>query len=69
MKILKSNTNEVFDTNNKDLIVAYQGNKPDMSNVLHQNHELTDYEFLQQYFPLNHSIFTGFSQSFYYIIS
>lgn len=68
MKILKLNTKEVFDTENVNLIEIYQGKKPDISKALHQNHELTDYEFLQQFFPLNHSIFTGFSSSFYYIL-
>jgi|WetSurMetagenome_2_1015567.scaffolds.fasta_scaffold2117590_1 hypothetical protein len=68
MKILKSNTKEVFDTENPDLIEKFNGQKPGILAALHQNHELTDYEFLQQYFPLNHSIFEGFSKSFYYII-
>jgi hypothetical protein len=69
MKILKSNTKEVFDTENINLIEIYQYKKPDISKALHQNHELTDYEFLQKFFPLNHSIFVDFSKSFYYIIS
>jgi hypothetical protein len=69
MKILKSNTKEVFDTENINSIEIYKGNSSDKSKPLHHCHELTDYEFLQQYFPLNHSIFNEFPQSFYYIIS
>jgi hypothetical protein len=69
MKILKSNTKEVFDTDNISTIEIYKGQKPETSNALHQNHELTDYEFLQQYFPLNHPIFNKFSAYFYYIIT
>jgi len=68
MKILKSNTKEVFDTDNINLKEIYSAMRPDISNALHHNHELTDYDFLQQYFPENHPIFNEFSSSFYYII-
>jgi len=68
MKILKSNTKEVFDTGNLDSIKKFNGEKPDLSKALHQNHNTTDFEFLKQYFPLNHSIFEDFKESYYYII-
>jgi hypothetical protein len=68
MKVLKSNTKEVFDTDNLNAIEIYKVIKPETSNGFHQNHELTDYDFLLQHFPLNHPIFNEFSASFYYII-
>lgn len=68
MLILKSNTNEVFDTSNLLSIKRYKGVKPDVSKALHQNHNITDYDFLKQYFPLSHKIFEDFRESFYYVI-
>jgi hypothetical protein len=68
MKILKSNTKEVFDTDNVNLKEVYQGKRTDNLKPLHHSHELTDYEFLKQYFTLDHSIFIRFSDSYYYII-
>ena len=69
MKILKSNTNQVFDTDDINHIENYKGKSPtDISKSLHHNHELTDYEFLSKYFPTNHSIFDEFSKSFYFVI-
>jgi hypothetical protein len=58
MKILKSNTNQVFDTDDINFLDSYTV----------QNQELTDYEFLQKYFPLEHSIFHNFSNSFINIL-
>ena len=68
MKILKSNTKEVFDTDNLNSIKRYEGNAPEISKALHQNHNMTDYDFLKQYFPLNHAIFEDFKESYYYLI-
>jgi hypothetical protein len=68
MKILKSNTNEVFDTGNINLIEVFKGKKPDVPQALHLNTDKTDYEFLKQFFPVEHSIFWDFSESFFYVI-
>jgi hypothetical protein len=68
MKILKSNTKEVFDTENVNFKGVYDGMTSDNLRPMHHSHELTDYEFLKQYFPLDHSIFIDFSKSFYYIL-
>jgi hypothetical protein len=40
----------------------------DLLFALHHKHNMTDYDFLKQYFPLNHSIFEDLKESFYYII-
>lgn len=69
MKILKSNTKEVFDTDNVNFKEYYRGQEPtDISKSLHHNHELTDYDFLSKFFPLDHTIFNEFSKSFYFIL-
>ena len=68
MKILKSNTKEVFDTENLNSIKRFEDKSPGISQALHQNHNMTDYEFLKQYFPLNHTIFEDFKESYYYVI-
>ena len=70
MKILKSNTQQIFDTDNIDFMEHYKGREPtDVSKALHHNHELTDYEFLSKFFPSKHRIFDDFSESFYWIIN
>jgi hypothetical protein len=69
MKILKSNTLQVFDTDDINFIQSYKGNEPsDISKSLHHNHELTDHDFLSEYFPANHQIFNDFSKSFYWVV-
>jgi hypothetical protein len=68
MKILKSNTNEIFDTDDVTLVEDYQERISMVSNTRHLKHELADYDLLQQYFPLNHSIFEDSAKSFYYIL-
>lgn len=68
MKILKSNTKEVFDTENLNSIKRHQGKTPDNLVPLHHSHNSTDYEFLKSIFPLNHSIFEDFKEAFYYVI-
>ena len=69
MKILKSNTKEVFDTDNIDFVGIYSGEKPDISKSLHlYDKELTDYDFLKLFFPEQHKIFKNFGGSFYYIV-
>ena len=58
MKILKSNTNEVFDTDDMKFRENFKGKQPiDISKSLHHNHEGTDFEFLNKYFPAEHSDF------------
>lgn len=69
MKILKRPNAVIYDTTNIDSrnYNPYEGfgnPKP-----LHHFHEKTDYEFLSENFPLEHSIFDNFSQSYYYILS
>jgi len=68
MKILKSNTKEVFDTDDVNFKEYHKDQEPNISKTLHWNHELTDYEFLSKYFPRDHSIFNEFSKSFYFIV-
>lgn len=68
MRILKSNTKEVFDTSDINFKETFTGKTPENSMALHQNHDMTDLEFLQQFFPNEHSIFSGFSNSYFYIL-
>ena len=69
MKILKSNTKQIFDTDNINFMENYDLNNPiNISNSLLQTHELTDYEFLRRYIPVNHHIFNDHSKSFFWII-
>ena len=69
MKILKSNTNQVFDTDDATFIETFKGKKPiDLSKSLHLNHDETDYDFLNKYFPADHPIFNDFGKSFYFVL-
>jgi len=69
MKILKSNTNQVFDTENIDSIESYSGEKMiDISKSLHQNIETTVCQFLAGYFPVAHTIFDNFKNSYYWLL-
>ena len=68
MKIIKSNTKQIFDTQDIDDVIPfknqYQGLIP-----LHQfrTDPGNDYDFLLKYFPKEHHIFSDFQQSYYWI--
>ena len=68
MKILKSNTNQIFDTENPSVIEFCKDKSVLKTNPLHHQNDLTDYEFLKKYFPLNHEIFSDFGSSYFYSI-
>lgn len=72
MKILKSSpfgkfVFNTFEPGNKE---AFPGKIRDLdfSDMLHQNHQETDFEFLSKYFPDEHEIFENFSESFFYVL-
>ena len=70
MKILKNPNGVIYDTINIDSKISYPfegcGHPFFLRSPLHQTHEKTDYEFLSEHFPKDHSIFDNFSQSYYY---
>lgn len=65
MKILKANTKEIFDTENPSVVEFHQGNSTGLS-PLHHIHSMSDHQFLNQYFKLDHSIFIDFTESYFY---
>jgi hypothetical protein len=68
MKIVKSNTGikQVFDTDTL-FVEQYKGSITELK-PLHHTSDMTDYEYLKQFFPENHSIFSEFGDSFYYVL-
>lgn len=66
MKILKSNTKEVFCTQDPGFRERYTGPIPEVQDALHHQHRTTDFEFLRQFFPEEHRIFENFRQSYYF---
>ena len=69
MKILKKPENIIYDTNIIDHTYRNPRENYGYPIPLHHTHNMTDFEFLRQYFNENHKIFTNFSQSFYYKLS
>lgn len=69
MKIVKSNAgiNQIFDTDNTMSVEYYKKSTVDLI-PFHHTHELTDYEFLKQFFPEDHRIFYDFGNSFFYVL-
>jgi transcriptional regulator with XRE-family HTH domain len=69
MKIVKSTKGfrQVFDTGNTSSIGEYAGSTTGLD-PLHHTSYMTDYEYLKQFFPENHSIFLDFDDSFYYVL-
>lgn len=67
MKIFKSTTSEVFDTDNPDKIECVCS-APKGIIPLHDAHDTLDHIFLSRYFPQDHRIFYCFTDSFYYAI-
>ena len=70
MKILKRTNGSglLFDTENPDYCEK-SDIKPDVSQALHQSHEMTDRDFLRQYYPEKHPIFILFGDSYYYDVT
>jgi hypothetical protein len=68
MKILKSNTLQIFDTENVDRIEIHKGPVPDCINSLFYHLEVSEYEFLIKKFGKEHRIMDNFSHSYYYIV-
>lgn len=68
MKIVKSikGFKQVFDTNNTSSIEEYAGSVAELK-PLHHTSDITDNEYLKQFFPEDHSIFLEFGDSFYYV--
>lgn len=68
MKIIKSNTKQIFDTedinnvnpfkNQYDGLIPLHQFRPDPGN---------DYDFLLKYFPKEHGIFSGFQESYFWV--
>lgn len=69
MKIIKSikGFKQVFDTGDTFSIEEYTGSTTGLE-PLHHTSDMTDYEYLKQFFPEGHSIFLDFGNSFYYIL-
>jgi len=67
MKILKSNTNEIYDTDQVGVIEFFEGKKENLT-PLHHAHAKLDIEFLKDFFPEQHRIFDNFGQSYYYVL-
>lgn len=69
MKIVKSNVgiDQIFDTNDISYVGYYKESTIDLR-PFHHTHRHTDYEFLKQFFPENHSIFSDFGNSFFYLL-
>lgn len=69
MKIVKSikGFKQIFETNDASYIEEYTGSIVELE-PLHHTSDMTDYEYLKQFFPEGHSIFFGFSDSFYYVL-
>jgi hypothetical protein len=69
MKIVKSigGFKQVFDTNNVSSIEEYTRGITELE-PLHHTSDMTDYEFLKQFFPEDHSIFLEFGTSFFYVL-
>jgi len=57
----------VYDTDDISTIKEYTENTRDLQ-PLHHTHNITDYKYLIQFFPENHSIFFDFGNSFYYVL-
>lgn len=73
MKILKVPDNSIFDTEDKDYRVYTTSKlRKDELLPLHQHPEClmkNCFEFLRQFFPLEHFIYSDFGKSYYYVIS
>jgi len=69
MKIVKSNRGikQIFDTENILSVEYYKKSTIDLI-PFHHTHELTDFEFLKQFFPEDHRIFSDFGTSFFYVL-
>jgi hypothetical protein len=69
MKILKRTNGYgmLFDTENIDFL-AHSNIIPDTQKSLHMHHQMTDYDFLRQFFPERHPIFMLFGESFFYVV-
>jgi hypothetical protein len=69
MKIVKSNAGlkQVFNTDDLLSVEQYYGNIGVLM-ALHHTHDKTDYDFLKQFFPEDHSIFFDFGTSFFYVL-
>jgi len=67
MKILKSNTNEIYDTDQLGVIESFEGKK-DKLTLLHHAHAKLDIDFLKEFFPESHRIFENFGHSYYYVL-
>ena len=69
MKIIKSTAgiSQIFDTDDILSVEYYKKNTIELI-PFHHTHELTDYEFLKQFFPEEHRIFFDFGNSFYYAL-
>jgi hypothetical protein len=67
MKIVKSikGFKHVFDTNKVSSIEEYTESITGLE-PLHHTSDMTDYEYLKQFFPEDHSIFLDFGDSFYW---
>lgn len=70
MKIIKSNhgLNLMFDSKDIGVSKPYLGKTSELQ-PLHLSHKVTDFEFLQQYFPKHHPIFDDFDNSYYYLFN
>lgn len=68
MKIIKSNqgVSQLFDSEDITISRPYLEKTRELQ-PLHLSLNMTDFEFLQQWFPKNHMIFLDFSNSYYYL--
>lgn len=57
----------VFDTENPAFQAGFSGETRTLKPLTY-SHELLDYDFLKQFFPLDHSIFEDFGHSFFYVL-
>lgn len=67
MKIVKSNSREIYDTDDGGVKhvpgpVSLVGLVP-----LHHRHRESDFEFLSRFFPEGHPVFNDFSNSYYWV--
>lgn len=69
MRIIKSikGFKQLFDTGDTSSIKEYAGSTTGLES-LHHTSDITDYEYLNQFFPEDHSIFLDFGDSFYYVL-
>lgn len=68
MKILKRPDNIIYDTESTENFELYKGKTPELNQMVYQNTDLMELDFLKQYFDEAHQIFENFGQSYYYIL-